>query len=262
MIEYTWDDLEYEIAATMEAGLPVAFWWRDDDAADDTPALRQLGALAASEGVPVAIAAIPASLTDEGAARLSSMDEAVILQHGYAHTNHAGPSEKKQELGAHRPASEVWAELQTGWSTLETALEAKAMPVLAPPWNRISDDVVAGLADAGYSGLSQYEARRTPMAAPGLTRANAHVDLIDWKGTRRFVGTGAALALACQHLADKRAGRVDASEPTGLLTHHLVMDMSAWAFAGAFIRRTKALPGVTWPAIAGIFAPEGGPGDT
>ena len=36
----------------------------------------------------------------------------------------------------------------------------------------------------------------------------------------------------------------------------------AWAFAGAFIRRTKALPGVTWPAIAGIFAPEGGPGDT
>jgi len=253
MIEYTWQDLEYEIGKSADAGLTVEFWWRDDDAADDVGALKQLTALAASEGVPLAAAVIPAALTDEGAARLLESDQVTVLQHGFAHTNHAGPAEKKAELGDHRPADAVLAELRAGSETLQTAFGARALPVLVPPWNRISDTVTGGLANAGFAGLSLYKPRETETPADGVLQVNSHIDLIDWRVTRKFIGTGAALAHACEHIAAKREGRADAAEPTGLLTHHLVMDMAAWAFAGTFIRRTRNMPGVLWPEVAAVF---------
>src|SRR5260370_330913 len=82
---------------------------------------------------------------------------------------------------------------------------------------------------------------RRPGAA-GPFRANAHVDIVDWRDDRQFIGVTTAIALAVGHLAQRRRGNADANEPTGLLTHHLVMDDAAYAFTGEFLARSAAHP--------------------
>jgi len=103
------------------------------------------------------------------------------------------------------------------------------LPVLTPPWNRAGDAVLAGLRGLGFTGLTRYLPRRTAQIH-GLKQVNTHVDVINWKGGRGFVGESEALTLFMGHLAARRAGKADADEPTGLLTHHLVHDPATWRF--------------------------------
>ena len=110
-----------------------------------------------------------------------------LLQHGYAHTNHAPPGDKKIELGPHRPAMFVLGELGTGRLALERLFGSRVLPVLVPPWNRIAPALVPTLPEIGYRGLSAFGPRAAPRPGPGLLQVNTHIDLIDWK-TRRLRG--------------------------------------------------------------------------
>ena len=60
------------------------------------------------------------------------------------------------------------------------------------------------------------------------------------------MGTEVALKLALDHLADRRLGRADGDEPTGLLGHHLVHDDGAWEFIAAFIDATAGHEAARW----------------
>jgi hypothetical protein len=126
------------------------------------------------------------------------------------------------------------------------------LPVLVPPWNRIAPDVVAALPRLGLRGISCYGAR--PAADAGLVRVNTHVDIIDWHGTRGFVGTEAALALLVGHLSARRTGTGDREEPTGLLTHHLVHDEASWVFIGKLLGHLRGNRAVRWIAAREAFA--------
>lgn len=99
--------------------------------------------------------------------------------------------------------------------------------------------------------MSTFKPRR---AAAGLVIANTHIDIVDWPGTRRFVGVDAALNQAVGHLAARREARCDAGEPTGLLTHHLAHDDGCWHFLHEFVRRTQAHRGARWLHARDIFA--------
>jgi len=128
--------------------------------------------------------------------------------------------------------------------------------VLAPPWNRIAPAVVARLAGCGIRGLSRYGARRSILAAPGVVEINTHVDIVDWKGGRAFVGAEQALLQATRHLAARREGRADAAEPTGWLTHHACHDENAWAFLAELFERFRPEQGVRWKAARELFHTE------
>jgi hypothetical protein len=91
--------------------------------------------------------------------------------------------------------------------------------------------------------MSGYGVRTS--TAPGIVQVNTHVDIIDWRGTRAFVGEEAALRMAVKHLASRRTGTADAAEPTGWLTHHAVHDKAAWEFLERLFERTK-LRGARW----------------
>ena len=80
----------------------------DDDAFDDTSALRTL--LALTDGLPVSLAVVPEPAVDRLAERLSHHSDITVLQHGFAHRNHAPAEEKKTEYGRHRLGSEVSVE--------------------------------------------------------------------------------------------------------------------------------------------------------
>ncbi len=116
-----------------------------------------------------------------------------IVQHGWSHSNHAPPREKKCELGDHRPLNDIEHELTTGAKILAELFGDMFLPVLVPPWNRISTTVTDQLENYGYVGLSTFGDRKIVQVSSGLHQANTHVDLINWHGDRAFIGTKVAL---------------------------------------------------------------------
>jgi hypothetical protein len=93
-------------------------------------------------------------------------------------------------------------------------------------------------------------------AAPGVIEINTHVDIIDWKGSRGFVGPEQALLQAVRHLAARREGRADATEPTGWLTHHLCHDEPAWSFLAELFEQFGPRQGVIWKSARELFGPK------
>lgn len=248
-----WSDLRDELAAWQSLGRTATLWWRDDDAVAPTPALERLLELADKHGVPIALAVVPAQATEALATRLDGCNDHVcVLQHGFAHANHAPESEKSMELGAHRPAAAVCEELAEGWARLTALFGGRALPVLVPPWNRIASELLPGLAGLGLRGLSTHGPRAAPEAA-GLAVCNSHVDVLRWRPTRGFLGEAATLDLLIGHLSARRQGQVDAAEPSGLLTHHLVMDVPAWEFLARLLAALDGLPSVRWVAAEEAF---------
>ena len=244
-----WESLARECDAWAAAGRPVELWWRDDDAVADTPALRRLLAQA---GGPIALAVIPARLEPSLPALLKSHGSVSVLQHGFDHRNRAPAGGKKSEFPATRPWAEVADDLANGRDRLATAFGGQFVPALTPPWNRIDPGHADQLGGLGYRGLTTYLARKQP-AVTGVTLVNTHVDVIDWQGTRGFLGLAATLQLLVQHLAAKRLGRADPAEPTGLLTHHLVHDTETWEFLGALRDWCANKPVIKWRRAADLF---------
>ena len=249
-----WSDLDRELDRWAAEGRAASFWWRDDDATRATPSLDRLLALRNEAKAPLAIAVIPGRAEPALALRLARETDIAVLQHGWLHLNHAPPGAPKAELGAHRPAAFILGELARGRLAMDRLFGRAWLDVLVPPHNRIAREVASGLPLAGYSGLSTYDARGT--AIRGLVQVNAHIDIMDWT-TRAFVGVEIALALALRHLGARRAGSIDADEPTGLLTHHLAHDGPAWDFTTAFLSRVAAHPAARWSAAPALFQPTG-----
>lgn len=269
-----WPALQRELEAWREAGRPATFWWRDDDAVDAGPALDRLLALAARFDAPLSLAVIPADATDRLAARLASVagqapgqapghvsghvsghvpGQVTVLQHGYAHANHAPHGEKSMELGPHRPGVAICEELARGRAMLRAKFGQQAVPVLVPPWNRIAGACVRELTGLGFRGLSIHGPREALRPAPGVVACNTHLDVLRWRPEREFLGEAEALGLLIGHLKGRRCGAVDAAEPSGLLTHHLVMDEAAWAFVSRLLEAIARHPSARWIAAREAF---------
>lgn len=253
----SWRALADEAARWRDAGRTADLWWRDDDAADADPALDRLLSIRRESGAPLSLAVVPANATQALADRLAAEPAVDLLQHGYAHVNHAAPGEKKMELGPHRPAMVVLGELGTGWLALERLFGDRALSVMVPPWNRIAPALVPTLPEIGFTGLSSFGPRRRSHPVGGLLEINTHVDLIDWKGGRGFVGEQAALAALVAALAH---ARTVSHEPVGLLSHHLAMDAGAWDFLRSMCAKATTMPGISIRPARELFAPpeEGG----
>jgi hypothetical protein len=247
----SWRDLADEAARWHDAGRAADLWWRDDDATDCGAALERLLALHREMAAPLALAVVPARATQALADRVADEAGIEVLQHGYAHVNHAPPSEKrKMELGPHRPAMVVLGELGAGWLAMERLFPARALPILVPPWNRIAPGLVPALSEIGFRGLSTFGSRRArPLR--GLLEINTHVDLLDWKGRRGFVGEAAALGALVTALA---RARTVSDEPVGILSHHLVMDAKAWDFLRSMGEKALTMPGLRLRPAGELFA--------
>ena len=253
-----WSALDAELAAWAAAGRRATFWWRDDDATRPGPRLDQLLGLAAQHHVPLTLAVIPHAATDDLRATVqNTAADVAVAQHGYAHQNHAGTGEKSMELGGHRPAPHVIAELAVGHQRL--AAWPGFVPLMVPPWNRIARHLVPMLPELGYTALSTFGPRQT-IRHGSLGLLNTHVDLIAWRnkhpdGTVPFIGDDAALSAIVGHLAARRAGTADAAEPTGLLTHHCDHDVRLWRFIEDLLSRTVGHPAARWLTVEQALIP-------
>lgn len=247
-----WKGLSDELNAWQDAGLQATFWWRDDDVIAPTQALDTMLDLSNDYHAPLALAVIPECVLPDLADTLNPHPNVSILQHGFSHINYAHTGEKKAELGLHRDLNTVFNELSVGRKTLD--IFDRVEPVLVPPWNRIDERVTKGLANVGFRGVSTFTSRKTTYAAPYLTLVNTHIDIIDWKGSRGFLGENSVLAQATNHLKARRLGACDANEPTGLLTHHLVHDDACWTFVETFLEHINTHQAARVISAAEAFA--------
>ncbi|MDQ0456120.1 polysaccharide deacetylase family protein [Rhizobium paknamense] len=223
------------------SGRRVRFWLRDDDAVEPGPALERLLGLCRSHAVPVTLAVIPEQTGEALAERLCEEPQVTVAVHGWSHCNHAGAGEKKQELGAHRPLETVAAELAEGFVKLRDLHEGRFVPMLVPPWNRITPALLPLLPSRGFRALSTFGAEK-PVPDQGAARLrllNTHVDVMDWHGTRG----GRPAEVLFQELA----GWMDRGWPViGLLTHHLVHDEAVWRFLEQLFSLTAGHSAVEW----------------
>ncbi len=235
-------------------GVGAAFWWRDDDAQTASAELEWMLDLAQTYDAPLGLAVIPLGMDDTLVSRVRSLDAVAVLQHGFSHENHAPPGEKKMELGMHRPSAVIDLELATGFKALGDAFGEQFLPVLVPPWNRIATSLsAAGLAHLGFAGLSAFGPRLERQAAAGLRVVNTHVDIIDWKKGKTFVGAPRAVEAIVAHLKGRRLGHFDSSEPTGLLTHHLVHDAHCRKFLAQLLGALDEHPAAKWLRAEAVF---------
>jgi len=228
------------------AETPLRFWWRDDDAETATPALDRLLRLARRRQIPVALAVIPKGANPALAERLADEPAVAVLQHGWQHKRHSPEGEKKMELGDHRPLAAILDELSAGRARLQALFPHRFLPVLVPPWNRISATVREARDEAGLPGLSTYGP--APAGAPHWV--NTHVDLIDWS-TRGPLARSAAYALLRREVGRRPNGD---REPIGLLTHHLIHQQGTWDFLDELLDALMRHPAVSWPETAELFA--------
>lgn len=229
-----WTPLTSELVIWRREGMSLPVWWRDDDAVADTPELERLSRLATDIGLPVHLAVIPKDAQPSLTRALAGQSSLVPVVHGWSHTNHAPEGAKKAEFG--HPRSDARRELSLAVTRLKDQFGAAALPLFVPPWNRIEPGLLPALADAGYSGLSTYGPRDAVLATPGVVQINTHIDPVFWRGERGLVPPDELIAQLVATLRDRRAGRTDAGEPLGLLTHHLVHTADVWDFCGDVLR--------------------------
>jgi len=201
----------------------------------------------------VAIAAVPQGADAALVDAVHACAETTVVQHGYAHRNHAPSGERSAEMGPHRPLQIRLNEIMSGRLALAERFGARFRPVFVPPWNRIGEDLLPELASTGVRGLSRFGPRGAEEAALLLIQVNAHVDPIAWRRGRAFIGTDEAVARVVAHLRARRKQEVDPDEPTGLLTHHLAFGADAFDFVDDLIGWSSRHPAVRWLKVDDIF---------
>ncbi|MGV3548955.1 polysaccharide deacetylase family protein [Rhizobium sp.] len=241
-----WSPLISALDAWQAEGRVARFWLRDDDAVEPTPALARLLDLGRRHHVPLALAVIPAHVVEALADILGDHADASVILHGWSHENHAPQDQKKQELGAHRPAQIVLGELAEGLARLQSLFGARLSPMLVPPWNRIDKALLPELDKIGVKAISTFGPEK-PSSLPAI---NTHADVMDWHGTR-----------GCRPAADiiadvvRRLEEMPVTDGTmGLLTHHLVHDEAAWQFIDGIFAATANHPGCRWCGVPELMA--------
>jgi hypothetical protein len=106
------------------------------------------------------------------------------------------------------------------------------------------------LPGVGYRVLSTFGPRAT---GAGCRVLNTHVDPIQWRAGKRFGGAAWTLEQITTHLADRRLGRIDPAEPTGLLTHHRDLSPPAWTCLDALLGHLRVHPAVAFPPLDALL---------
>lgn len=236
-----WQPVLDELAQWRDAGLMADFWLRDDDAVEPTPLLDRLIDLTEEFEVPVALAIIPSRTGPALARRLDKARHVHPLIHGWSHENHAPATEKKQELGQHRPRDAVLHDLAMSLARLSKLHGEHLTAMLVPPWNRIDPDLLDSLPALGFTGLSAFGHKLA--SRPALPVANAHIDIVDSHAGNACRDHAVLVAALMKELREARA---KGGRPVGILSHHLVSDEEAFRFLRKLFTITAQSGGVNW----------------
>ncbi len=243
-----WQTLSEEIQQWQQ---PIPFWWRDDDAIEDSDALQQMLAMAKRFQIPVHLAVIPQRLKHSlnCIKELQHKSDCYVLQHGFDHTSYASPEQRKIELGGTQSITQLTDKLLQGRQILADNFESQYLDILVPPWNRISEELSEKLPAIGYKQLSV-------LASPKLKETdflvNVHIDIINWK-ERAFAGEEIVIEKIRQYLAHSRTQNLKNFKPCGIMTHHLDHDPQCWQFLDKFFTFCQQHSQLQWLSGEDLF---------
>jgi len=248
-----WADVRAELDVWSAKKRPALFWWRDDDATDANPKLQRLLAVAEEFETPVALSAIPAKATRRLAKLVAKSNVAEILVHGLRHENHAARNRTKRELGGEVTLDTVLLDAATGLRLARARFGANCLPVLVPPWNRITARAIPHLPKLGFKGISTWKPREQKFAVPGLLQVNAHLDVIDWRHDRVLKSEKVIAGLLLRKLRWRREKPVRVEEPLGILTHHAFWNARKEKLIAGLLEALKSHPAVRFVKASEAF---------
>lgn len=219
-----------ELALWTKAGHAPVLWWRDDDARVATDGLERLLALSRRHTAPLTLAAIAGPSLSLLVRRIETEPHVELAVHGFKHVNR---QPKGQGFGEIVDSDDVdWVRAQLR-ATVALFHRAGVTPTLfVPPWNNIRPRLLEALPDSSITVVSGFD--QTSGVRDGVTRLDAHLDVLRWKGGGRFRGTWRFLS-RMRRLMSQRRKTGQWNEPIGLLTHHLDHDKATWLFLERFL---------------------------
>ena len=239
--------LTEELSRAADQGLSLPFWWRDDDAVHPSSKLERLIALTDRFGIRPLLAVIPVKASPSLADWLAEAN-ADAAQHGYAHANYAAAGSKSCEFPDRLSTEEARNLLQAGRRRMDALFGRAWLPIFVPPWNRFAERhraLLPGCSFKIYSGFGD-----PPTLPDGVHASNVHIDIMQWRPERRFLGTEACLAALAREVARRRRAPFRSNEasaaPIGVMTHHLVHDEQAWGFLECLAEYLSGMPSVQW----------------
>jgi hypothetical protein len=236
-----WSPLRAALLRCRNTKTPLPIWWRDDDAIEPTPALDRLSAISDKIGVSIHLAVIPKTARDALVPFIHERPYFIPCVHGWAHINTAPTGLKKSEFGVPRDTAEQ--DLKLALDRMEYLFSDGCLALFVPPWNRMDTSLQSVLTSLNYSGFSTHGPRPKTTTLPQI---NTHIDPVFWRGDGRLSDPANLITQAVDILDARCNGEQDASEPFGLLTHHLVHVPEVWEFSAAFM--TEMLDGGAYPA--------------
>ena len=227
ILETGYQRLEKEINRLDSENKCMEIWWRDDDLEAPSHSLENMISVSDNINLAPLLAVIPARASKQ-LVKLLNQCNINIAMHGLNHYNYEPLTRKKAEFGSFRPIEAQWKDLEKGISHLEQLFGDLFLKCFVPPWNRINSELAKTLPSFGISSLSTFSSRKGATPVPGLLQVNTHVDVIDWKENRSFIGAELMAGKIAGELQNCRTGTIENPEPIGLLTHHLMMSIDDW----------------------------------
>lgn len=245
-------ELERELGLWSDSGLTPTFWWRDDDAISDTPALRKLIETAQLAGLTVAIGVV-AERAEDSVLPLTASAGCPLWQHGWGHHFH-----DDGEFGDSRPLDAMIEDALRGQETLDSRFGPdRWQRVFVPPNHRLSMSFKALIPTLGYVGVSAGDPL-TP-GLEGVREVNAEVDVMNWPA-RKVLPSETIQRMITAVLEQRRSGLIPSDRPTGILTHHLAFDDDAWRGVFAIVKALRTHPVVRFVPAAEVFPSAALPG--
>ncbi len=231
-----WREMLDEACAKMaSAGLPPIFF-RADDIGAASRAFEALCSLFRIHQVPLAMAVIPAWLSE---ARQEKLFQAAPVneelwnwhQHGWRHINWQKDG-KNCEFGSDRAPERQREDILQGRIKMERIFGPNFVEVFTPPWNRFSTATLKALRELDFKGISAVDPFPTGIKSRyGIQHLPVRLDL----HTRKAKDPEADFAL----LIDQFAAISTMKGLTGVMIHHQRMTTFAFEFLERMIYNLK-----------------------
>jgi hypothetical protein len=240
------EELVRELDEWTASGIVARFWWRDDDAASDTPQLRRLIEGAERIGATVGLGVVPEKADASLANAVATSARFCVWQHGWGHHSH-----ELGEFGDGRALNLMVADAQRGQESLDRLLGPNGwQKVFVPPFHLISLPFKSLIPSLGYLGLSAGEPLTPPI--PGVFEVNAEVDVMNWPEGKLHDPVAVSTMLLRQ-LRSRRLLERPSEEPIGILTHHLAFQHEDWEFISRLSVYLASHPAVQFARVDTLF---------
>jgi peptidoglycan/xylan/chitin deacetylase (PgdA/CDA1 family) len=217
------------------AGLPPVFF-RADDIGAPSKAFEALSRLFRSHGTPLAMAVIPAYLSEARQEKLfkaAPMDEELWgwHQHGWRHINRQKNGERS-EFGSERSPERQREDIIQGMVKMERVFGKNFVRVFAPPWNHLSASTLKILQQLDFKGFSATDPfQPAARCRYGMQYLPVRLDLHNRQGK----DATADFAM----LMDQLSGLSKAKGPTGIMISHQRMTSFAFQFLDRMLYNLK-----------------------